>query len=125
MQTKTLKRKCIECGKNLSIKVYPDKHYRNGHYFNKFKVPIGKGHHKKTGTVHFGKKTFDVVNWTGKEKEFEYWECDACFEESHNQFWLELNIEDLYGKRCPDHHQGCPTCSAWGVYDMIIDVDNK
>lgn len=120
---KKISRKCLVCGKRVNITLYPDGHYNNGHYFNKLKLPIGKGEYKKIGTSKlFGKKA-DVVKWTGKEKEVEYWECNECYEEAMHEDWLEQMIEKLYGKRCPDYEKDCPCCQAWVIYDTIIDAN--
>lgn len=57
-------------------------HYTGGHYFGKMKVPIGKGRWKKVGATTILKpiqKMTDIVEWSGKEKEVEYWECDKCY----------------------------------------------
>ena len=47
------------------------------------KVPIrSTGKYKKIGTSRlFGKKV-EIVKWTGKEKEVEYWECNKCYEKN-------------------------------------------
>ncbi len=113
------------CGKKLRITLYPDGHYRDGHYFNKLKVPIkGTGEYKNVGKGKVGGKKINVVKWTGKEKEVEYWECQACYEEGKQESWLEWKIEDLYGARCPDYEKDCACCRAWDVYDNIIQ-DNR
>ena len=117
---KTTSRKCLVCGKLLRIKLYPDRHYRGGHFFNKLKVPIGGGEYKQTGTFKFGRRKFKVVKWTGKEKEVEYWECEKCYQETAHESWLEEKIEALYGKRCNDVEPSCGCCDAWSVYDTII-----
>lgn len=78
-KSKTLKRKCIVCGKKLAIELYADGHYKNAHYFGKVKFPIkNKGEYKKVGTTRILGKPIDVVKWVGKEKETEYWECESC-----------------------------------------------
>lgn len=120
---KRIRRKCAVCGKNISIVLYKDGHYRNGYYYGKLKIPIGKGEHKKVGTTKLGREKVDVVKWTGKEKEAEYWECNSCYEEAMHECWLEEMIEKLYGKRCPDYEKSCACCQAWSVYDTIIDAD--
>jgi hypothetical protein len=118
-----LNRRCAVCGRSLKITVYQDRHYRNGHYFNTLKVPVGKGEHKKVGTSKlFGKKV-DIVKWTGKEKEVEYWECAGCFEEASHESWLEELLEKLYGKKCKDYETSCACCQAWSVYETIIDYN--
>ena len=45
------------------------------------KVPIGKGKYVKVGNSNILGKSTKIVEWNGKEKEFEYWECDKCFSE--------------------------------------------
>ena len=46
------------------------------------KVPIkGTGEYKKIGTTKLLKMKDDIVGWTGKEKEIEYWECNECYNE--------------------------------------------
>ncbi len=119
---KIIQRKCLVCGKRINIVLYKDGFYKNAHYFKKFKIPFGKGEYKKVKTTKiFGRKT-DVIKWTGKEKEIEYWECNACYEEAINECWLEEVIEKLYGKRCPDYEKNCACCQAWSVYDTIIKL---
>ena len=76
-----LKKACGVCGKKLEIILDKDKNYSVGHYFWKIKIPVGKGEYIKIGTFSILKKKYDVVKWTGKEKEFEYWECDKCYYE--------------------------------------------
>ena len=117
-----IRRECIVCGKRLRIVLYQDGHYRNAQYFGKFKLPIkGTGEYKKTRNIKIGRKKYDVVDWTGKEKEIEYWECNHCFEEAMHENWLEQMLEKLYGKRCKDYEKNCANCEAWSVYDIIID----
>jgi len=125
-KVKKITRKCSICGKRMKITVYEDGYYRNGHYFGKLKLPIkGTGKYKKTGTSQIFGKKIDVVEWNGKEKEIEYWECDACYEESGHEEWLEQIIEKLYGKRCPDYEKGCACCQAWDIYDTILDENRR
>lgn len=71
-------RRCSVCGKKLVIKLV-DKKTVGGHYFGTIKLPVGKGEYKKTG--HDKTLNVDVVKWTGKKKEMEYWECKKCFKE--------------------------------------------
>jgi hypothetical protein len=121
--SKKMNRKCAVCGKKIRITLYKDGHYINGNYFNKIKIPIGKGEYKKIRTSKlFGKKV-DIVKWNGKEKEVEYWECNKCFEEASHEDWLEQTLIELYGERCPDYEKGCACCEAWEVYDTIIDAN--
>ncbi len=116
---KTIKRKCLVCAKNLKIGIYDDKQYHGGHYFNKFKLPIGKGEYKKTSKSKLFGKTVDVVKWTGKEKEIEYWECEKCYKQGEYEWWLETTIRKLYGKKCPDYESGCACCQAWSMLEII------
>ena len=119
-------RKCLVCGKSIKVKVYEDGHYNNGHYYNKIKLPIkGTGKYKKVGTTKIGKHKIDVADWTGKEKEIEYWECNECFDEASYEGWLEETLEKLYGKRCRDYEKDCACCRAWDIYDIIRTVDNE
>ena len=74
-----MKRKCSVCGKTISITLHGRK-YNNGNYFGKIKLPVGKGENKKVGVYKPGKHEFNIVKWTGKYKELEYWECNKCFE---------------------------------------------
>lgn len=77
-------RKCVICGISIRINVAADRTYDKGHYFGKMKRQIkGTGKWVKVGM--FKETGFDcgVVKWTGKEKEFEYWECGKCFNEDH------------------------------------------
>jgi len=122
VDTKTLLRRCLVCGKQIRVRIYPDGHYLNGQFFKKLKVPIGQGHYKEIGKTRFGKSRFKVVKWIGKEKEIEYWECNACYEQADHESWLEQTIEDLYGKRCKDYHSGCGACRAWDVCDTILEL---
>jgi hypothetical protein len=115
-------RKCVVCGKNIKIRILNKKgNYDGGHYFGKMKIPVGKGKYKKVGTTKLLKKKVNVVNWTGKEKEVEYWECNKCYEEAMHENWLEEIIGKLYGKRCKDYEAGCPCCEAWNIFDTIIE----
>ena len=108
----------------MRIKLYPDRHYQGGYFFKRFKVPIGKGEYEQTGTSKFGRRKFNVVKWTGKEKEVEYWECEKCYHDSAHECWLENKIETLYGARCRDIDLGCACCQAWSIYDTIV-ADGK
>jgi len=79
MEEKTILRKCVICGKMLSIKIKESGKYDKGHYFGKMKYPVGKGTYKVVGKTRLFGKLSDVIKWIGKEKEFEYWECEKCF----------------------------------------------
>ena len=82
---KIINRKCVVCDKNIRIILNRNGHYNNGHYFNKLKVPIrGTGEYKRVGTSKLFDEKVNVVKWTGKEKEVEYWECDKCYEKVKN-----------------------------------------
>lgn len=118
---KKINRRCAVCGKKLIITSYLDGHYKGGHYFNKMKIPVGKGEYKKVGTTKLGKEKINVVKWTGKEIEREYWECESCFDEAAHEWWLEEILEKLYGEKCPDYEKDCACCQAWNVYDTIIE----
>ena len=118
-------RRCVVCGKRMRINVGRKENYDKGHYFGKLKLPVkGTGEWKKTGKTKIGRKSYDVVDWTGKEKEIEYWECNGCFEKAAHASWLEETVEKLYGKRCKDYEAGCACCQAWNVYDTIRDEMN-
>jgi hypothetical protein len=88
------------------------------------KLPVKPGKYRKVGTTKLGKVVVNVAEWTGKEREVEYWECNACFDEASYECWLEKKIEKLYGKRCPDYEPHCALCAAWLLYDAIIG-DNR
>ena len=66
----------------MKIEVYEEGSYSTGHYFGEMKIPVGKGEWKKIGTTKTLEKEIDVVKWTGKKKEIEYWECNDCFEKN-------------------------------------------
>ena len=117
-----MKRNCLVCGKKINV-VLQGRKYTDGHYFGKFKLPIKPGEYKKIRVAKFGKTKFDVVKWTGKEKEIEYWECDKCFEEASHEAWLEEKIEKLYDKKCKEYEPHCPTCEAWFLYETILEDD--
>jgi len=81
---RNLKRRCVVCGKRLNIKLNRDRTYAGGQYFGKMKIPIGKGKWKKVGISAILKpiqERTNVVKWTGKEREVEYWECNKCYKE--------------------------------------------
>ncbi|MCR4368828.1 MAG: hypothetical protein NUV67_02885 [archaeon] len=123
---KRLKRKCLICGKYFHTTVYENRKYSNGHYFGKIPAPIkGTGEWKKVGTFKFGKLKGNTVKWTGKEKKFEYWECNLCYEEAGHRSWLEDKITKFYGKKCPDFEPGCIVCRAWEFYDDIKNGNEK
>jgi len=50
---KNLGRVCAVCGKEIGVKLFPDKSYSGGNYFGKFPF---------------------------KSKTLEYWECDSCYQ---------------------------------------------
>ena len=33
---------------------------------------------------------------------------------------VEEAITDYWGKRCPEHEDGCPACEAWKQYDQLV-----
>ena len=120
-----IRRTCVVCGKRIRIKVGKKGRYDKGHYFGKMKVPVkGTGEWKKVGKTKIGRHAIDVVDWTGKENEVEYWECSDCFDEAAHECWLEEKIEKLYGKRCKKYEMGCGCCEAWQVYDIIRQSRN-
>jgi rRNA pseudouridine-1189 N-methylase Emg1 (Nep1/Mra1 family) len=78
-----MKRNCIICGRKLDIKLSKEnKIPRNFYYFGRMKLPMGKGRWKKVGETTLLKpiqEKTDILKWTGKKKEIEYWECGKCF----------------------------------------------
>lgn len=79
-KAKKIIRKCLVCGKKLTIALQADGTYKNAHYFGDFNVPVkGTGKNKKAGTFMLGGKKYSIVKWTGKEKKVEYWECEKCY----------------------------------------------
>ena len=86
-----IKRKCSVCGKQIKTTLEKNGKYYSGHYFGRVKVPVGSGEYKKIKTTK--ESEFVVVKWTGRKKEFEYWECDKCFEEASHESWLEEKIK--------------------------------
>lgn len=79
---KKLTRFCIVCGKKIIIKVDEKGKYDNGHFFGEVELPIeDTGKWKKVGKIKISENEYDVVDWTGKKKSIEYWECNECFEE--------------------------------------------
>lgn len=120
LSKRRIKRKCLVCGKNIHVAIYRNGSYSNGHYFGVLKLPIkGTGKYIKTGSIRIGRRKVDVVKWSGKEKELEYWECNSCFEQAMHECWLEERIEKLFGKRCRDFEPDCALCQAWDIYDTI------
>ena len=76
---RVIERKCLVCDKKLKIVVGENGKYSGGYYFGEVGFPIeGTGELKKTGKKFMGG---NVVKWTGKEDNVEYWECDKCFNE--------------------------------------------
>lgn len=51
-KVRMINRKCLICGKEITVKVYPDGSYEGGHYFGDIELD--------------GKK-------------IEYWECGECY----------------------------------------------
>jgi hypothetical protein len=76
-ETRTIERDCTECGEPIEITVYEDDTYEGGHYFGGWTAPDedSEGEHETTSEW----EGFDVVEWTGEEESFEYWECDGCY----------------------------------------------
>ena len=118
-----MKRNCLVCGARINVALHKRK-YCGGHYFGRFKIPLKPGKYKKVGTTKIGKSKVDVVNWIGKEKEMEYWECDKCFEEASHECWLEEKTEKLFGAKCKEYEPTCPTCQAWFVCETVLE-DNR
>ncbi|PIN84776.1 MAG: hypothetical protein COV47_05715 [Candidatus Diapherotrites archaeon CG11_big_fil_rev_8_21_14_0_20_37_9] len=82
---KRLKRKCLICGKYFYTTVYENRKYSNGHYFGKVPTQIeGTGEWKKVGAFKIGKWKGNTIKWTGKEKKYEYWECNSCYKEAEH-----------------------------------------
>lgn len=119
-----IKRRCVVCGAEIRSKVNEKGVYDNGHYFGEAKIPVGKGDYKKVGVFKRSNKKYDVVKWTGKEKEMEYWECNKCFEEASREDWCEEKIRRLFGEKCPDYEPMCPVCQVWHFYETILE-DNR
>ncbi len=71
-----IEKECSLCDNVFAVEIQEDGKYENGHYFGEIKVPIGVGENIPTGEKLWG---CPVVNWSGKEKTIEYWECDDCF----------------------------------------------
>lgn len=117
--SKSIYRKCVVCGKRMKINVYKGGGYSKGHYFGTHEIPIGKGEYKKVSTTKMFGKDCDVVEWAGKKKKFDYWECNECYEDAFHEEWLEKKLEKIYGEKCEDYEQGCPVCGAWSVFDAI------
>lgn len=73
---RTIERDCMECGETIQITVHEDDTYEGGHYFGELTVPDedSEGEYEKTGEW----EGHDVVEWTGEEESYEYWECNNC-----------------------------------------------
>lgn len=72
-----IKRKCLVCGKEINV-ILHGKKYTSSYYFGKFRIPVGPGEYKKMGNTTSGRIKADIVKWSGKEKDIEYWECNKC-----------------------------------------------
>ncbi len=123
MKIKNISRNCVVCGDKIKINIDEKGKYDNGNYFGKIKSPIeGTGEYKKVGTSKiFGfKKPVPIVKWTGRTKEYEYWECNLCYETAMRENWLENRIEKYYGERCSDFEPSCIVCDTWARYDKIV-----
>jgi len=79
---KAINRNCAVCNKKMKIEIKKGGNYSTGQYFGDMKLPVGEGEWKKIGVTDILGKKLDVVKWTGKEKEVEYWECNTCFEDA-------------------------------------------
>ncbi|MDD5066276.1 MAG: hypothetical protein PHF84_04455 [bacterium] len=77
--TRMLYRQCSVCNKAIEVIVNNNRTYKGGYYFGKIKLPVGKGKNINAGTIKILHRTYNVVKWTGKEKEVEYWECPECY----------------------------------------------
>src|SRR3989338_6738851 len=121
--SENMERKCLVCGAKINVK-RRSRTYAGCHYFGKFKLPLKPGKYKKIGNMKIGRTKADVVKWTGKEKEVEYWECNKCFDDAFHECWLEEKTEKLFGIKCKKYDPACPTCQAWFIYETIIE-DNR
>ena len=71
------KNTCAICGQKTD----------DGVYFGKVKLPVeGTGEYKVIRKSKIFEKIgddteYDIVEWTGEEKEFDYYECDKCYNE--------------------------------------------
>ena len=63
------------------------------------------GKYIPVSTMKIGKLKAKVVQWTGKEREVEYWECNACYDEAMHELWLEEKIEkaSVFARITPGH----------------------
>jgi hypothetical protein len=76
---KKLERKCSVCGKNIEAKVDDSGKIYGGYYYGKIELPFGRGKYVKVGTSRLFGMRADVVEWTGKTRKVEYWECNRCY----------------------------------------------
>lgn len=76
-----LKRRCSVCGKKLEILVDSEGRISGGVYFGKIDIPYGRGRWIKVGASRILGYKSDIVEWTGKARKVEYWECRKCYEE--------------------------------------------
>lgn len=100
LKARYVKKKCLVCGKKFDLVLLSNGKYFGGAFFGKMKLSIGKGEHKKIETFNKNGLKTDVVKWTGKEKEVEYWECSKCYKEAMAECWFEEQIEKTYGEKC-------------------------
>ena len=75
-----IERFCVVCGNKIMVNLHRDYSYKNGHYFGVMNIPVGDGRYKEISKAT--KTSPGVVEWTGKEKRIEYWECEKCFNEA-------------------------------------------
>jgi len=81
MTINEIERECIVCGRHLRISLENNGEYSGGHYFGKISIAVGEGEYRKVERSKLLDMEVDVVEWTGEEREEEYWECDDCFYE--------------------------------------------
>lgn len=75
-----LNKKCLVCGKKLSIIIKNRKgHYTGGHYFGK--LELYKRYRSTKRSFKFGRMKFGIAEGVGKPKMVEYWECKKCYRE--------------------------------------------
>lgn len=76
-ENRTIQRDCLVCGTTIEVTVTEDGTYDGGHYFGEVTVPVDgtDGEYEKIAE----RDGHDVVQWTGKEETYEYWECEDCF----------------------------------------------
>jgi hypothetical protein len=63
----------------LKITVDTDHSYAGGHYFGVLELPVGEGKYIELGEREICGRRLEVVEWKGKHRMVEYWECDGCY----------------------------------------------